>query len=235
MKKSTEGGQFTKVEFTEYDDLIEGLEALAGHPFPTTIKKISEIRKTAKRILADHREPTEPKLSYTRPDGVEMHGFLDNYIKSRYPGDTRKGQIIKLSAQVIVTAHRLDKAKDNNDIDYTIELSFKLGQLAAFARVYQIQSGASSAKKPSRRKKWAEKLAEDYCNETNEHIRHDLLSEDCDLKIISDDGGEYYVATFAEAQKITAENKGTKTTDSIAWSTFRDEYLPPARAKQEKK
>ncbi|MBA2883092.1 hypothetical protein HNR65_003449 [Desulfosalsimonas propionicica] len=221
MKKQTEGKRFTRIERQELS-----MDDLAGVPFPAALKKIDEARQVAETILDARGLPIEPKTSWKRADGVEMHGFLDGHIAELYPKDSPEWY----AAKIIVACHRLQKATGNQ----VAELAFQVGQLTAYARVYQMTT-QTDAKGGSRNKRqaWADALAKELCHLSNEEIAWEL--EDNEDVQIEAEGIRYDILMEEDPENLTKDIiKAVPLTSKrapreIRLSSFMRRYIQPAR------
>jgi hypothetical protein len=223
------GKRFTKDERQEFS-----LDDLAGVPFPSALRKIADARQVAENILHESGLPTGPKTPWTRADGVEMHGFLDRYVSELYPRDSAQWY----AAKIVMACHRLENATGNQ----AIELAYQIGQLTAYARVYQIvdRDSAKGGVK-SNRKPWADALAKDLCHLSDDEI-YWALADEGDKQVRA--GNDRFDILFKEdpitlthdlIQAIPFDDLDTpKAPQTMRLSTFLKYYVRPARKEAKK-
>lgn len=237
MKKQTKGKRFTKVEYADFSGMSpqEVLEQLSGQPFPSIMDKIAGARQVAENILTDQGLPTEPKTSWTGIDGREWHGYLDKYVSELYPKDSPED----LAARIIVTCHRLSNATG----DKVTELAYQVGQLAAYARVYQmIDRDSAKGGNRSKRKPWGDALAKKLCHLSDDEIYWALADDESDIQVKTE--GWRFDILFKEdpetlthdvIQAIPFDDLDTpQASQTMRLSTFLKHYIRPARKKPEK-
>ncbi len=217
------GKRFTKTEVQQFS-----LDDLAGVPFPGIMKKIEGGRVVAENILHDNGLPTTATgLSWTDATGKEWHGNLEAYANHNLPHDSAEWY----AAKIIFNHHRLQTATG----DRAIELAFQIGQLMAFARVYQIMDRDSSkGGRSNKRKPWADTLAQQLCDLRDDDIYWELV--DGMDRQVEVDGKKFDILLKDNLlQAIPFDDTDSpEKPQTIRFNSFIRHYIIPARKKQKK-